>query len=179
MTFYRLTDVEARQIPRAIIKTMTNIPAPPPVLDSARVLHYAVVDDSVGYTGRDLLTVGGVEIGRVPCLAICKNEGERKVLLFHCDHEWTVLGCSRHDSVEAAKRWIERNYPGLSSRWIEAQFTDAEVDRYLEELYGEDHCSFCGKRPDQVDQMIAGGNARICDRCIGELHKMMKEGAGK
>jgi ATP-dependent protease Clp ATPase subunit len=36
-----------------------------------------------------------------------------------------------------------------------------------------------GKRPDQVDQMIAGGNARICDGCIGELHKMMNEVAGK
>jgi hypothetical protein len=154
---------------------MTNISAPPPVLDSARVLHYAVVDDSVGYTGRDLLTVGGVEIGRVPCLAICQNRFEPDILLFHCDPEWTVLGCSGHDSVEAAKRSIERNYPGLSSRWIEAQFTDAEVERYLEELYGHGRCSFCGKRPDQVDRMIAGGNACICDRCIGELHKMMNE----
>src|SRR5215831_9214299 len=43
---------------------------PPPILDSARVLCYAVVDGSVGCSGRTLLFVGGVEVGGVPYLAI-------------------------------------------------------------------------------------------------------------
>ena len=28
-------------------------------------------------------------------------------------------------------------------------------------------CSFCGKPPDQVSQLVAGPHAFICDECIG------------
>jgi len=129
---------------------------PGAILDSAKVLCYATVDDSVGCSGHSNLFVGGVEIGRVPYLAICQNKGESEVLVFHCDGEWNVLGCAVYDSVDSAKERIERVYPGLSSRWIESPYTDEDAERCLEELYGDSRCSFCGRRADQVRQMFGG-----------------------
>ena len=93
---------------------------PPQLLDSGPVLHYANVDRGVGYAGRTLLFVDGKELGRVPNLAICAEVTSGGVLLFHCNRAWKVLGCSAHDSVGAAKEKAERIYPGLSSRWVEA-----------------------------------------------------------
>jgi len=41
---------------------------PPRLLDSARLLQYAVIDASIGFRGRTLLFVDGKELGRVPQL---------------------------------------------------------------------------------------------------------------
>ena len=140
---------------------MTPNQPPPPVLDSARVIEYAVLSESVGYSGRTLLFVDGKELGRVPSLAICEDKRLGGVLLFHCDHEWTVLGCSAHDSVAKAKERAERIYPGLSACWVEAHVSEEEAERYQDELFGGDRCSFCGKRPDQVEQLIGRDKVRI------------------
>lgn len=34
-------------------------------------------------------------------------------------------------------------------------------------------CSFCGKGPHDVQQMVEAGNARICDSCIRECHELI------
>lgn len=74
---------------------------PPPVLSCARLLEYAVLDDSVGYAGRTFLFVGGKEVGGVPCLALCEDKSVSAVavLLFLCDEESSDLGCSGFGSV--------------------------------------------------------------------------------
>jgi hypothetical protein len=90
------------------------------LLDSARVLHYANVDEDVAYAGRTLLFVDGKELGKVPNLAICEESASGGVLLFHCSRAWKVLGCSAHKSVAAAKEKAEQIYPGLGDRWFEA-----------------------------------------------------------
>ena len=144
---------------------------PPPALDCARLLHYAVVDKSVGYSGRTLF-VDGKELGRVPHLAICVRDGSGEVLLFHCARNWRVLGCSAHESVVAAKHRAEKVYSGLSSRWIESGVTRAEADRFLEKLFGNQHCDGCGRRPDQVEQLFTKGRLRICDECLREIWQM-------
>lgn len=38
-------------------------------------------------------------------------------------------------------------------------------------------CSFCGKRQDQVERLIVGPNAYICDECIGLCVEILNEGA--
>jgi ATP-dependent Clp protease ATP-binding subunit ClpX len=30
------------------------------------------------------------------------------------------------------------------------------------------HCSFCGRSKDEAEMMIAGVDAHICDRCVGQ-----------
>ena len=147
---------------------------PPPVLDSARVLQYALVDKSVGYVGRTLLFVAGKELGRVPRMAICENH-EMGVLLFHCSRNWKILGCSPHTSVAEAKKKAEWIYPGLSGRWKRAHVTKKQARLFLDKLWGSQRCNFCGKRPDEVEQMYGKSDAYICVACVERFHGVWKE----
>jgi len=149
---------------------------PPPALACARVLHYAIIQEGVRCSGRTLLFVDGNEMGQVPCLAVC--EGKKtvpEVLLFHCDSEWNVLGSSAHPSANEAKAHAERIYAGLSSLWVDANVSEDAAEAYLDEVLSR--CSFCGRRFDHVEEMIAGQSekAHICDCCIEEFHKNLCE----
>ena len=148
---------------------------PPPVLDCGRIIEYAVLSDSVGYSDRTLVFVDGKELGRVSCLAICDDKRLGSVVLFYCDSEWTVLGASGYDSVPNAKERAERTYPGVSACWVKAHVSKEEAERYQDELFGADRCSFCGRRPDQAEQFIHKDEARICVRCIDEFHDTLHE----
>jgi hypothetical protein len=143
-------------------------PEPPPVVDSARLLHHLPLNDSDALARRTLLFVDGKEVGRVRGLAICKDARFEEVFLFHCDRDWDVLGCAGYPTVDDAKARAEHLYPGTSSRWIDSRFTDEEVERYLDELWGDDRCGICGKRGDQVEEMYAEDGENICDACLGE-----------
>lgn len=90
---------------------------PPAILDSSQVLLYAVMDDSVKYTGRAYVIVDGKTIDPVPRLAICRNLHDDDILLFHCDNVWTVLGAGAHGTVENAKASAETAYDGVGGRW--------------------------------------------------------------
>src|SRR5260370_36143249 len=114
-----------------------TLPVPPPVLDSARVIEYAVLDKSVRYSGHSSLFVDGRELGPVPRLAICQPLDGASALLFHCSGEWTVLGAAEYPSVREAKNRAERIYPGVSSHWIETHVTEQEAERYLYEVWGD------------------------------------------
>lgn len=97
-----------------------SIEIPPAVIDGCRLLCYAILNGNVQFSGRTLLFVDGTELGQVPCLAICHEEISSGVLLFHCDREWTTLGCSAHPSVADAKGKAERIYAGISALWMDA-----------------------------------------------------------
>jgi hypothetical protein len=141
--------------------------SPPPVLDSARVLRYVIIDKNIQFSGRSLLFVDGKELGEVPCLAICEEKKTGGVLLFHCTRDWTVLGCSTHKSVTDAQVRAEGVYKGTSSRWVDANVSREAAEAYLDEMFGEDRCSICGKRPDEVDSFVQRGSVRICNYCAG------------
>jgi hypothetical protein len=141
--------------------------SPPPVLDCARVLQYAVLDNAVQFSGRSLLFVGGKELGAVPCLAICEERKSGGVLLFHCTNDWEVLGCSAHGSVTDAQVRAEHIYRGVSSRWVDANVSLETAEAYLDELFNGQRCRMCGKRPDEVDSMIPDGSGWICGPCRG------------
>lgn len=93
---------------------------PPSTIDGSRLLCYAIVDGNVRFYGRTLLFVDGIELGQVPCLAICEEQISSGVLLFHCDSEWTTLGCSAHSSIADAKCKAEGIYAGISVLWVDA-----------------------------------------------------------
>ena len=153
---------------------MTAKTPPPPVIASARVLQYALLDSTVEYSGCTSLFVGGKELGQVPCLAICQDKPTPEILLFHCAKDWNWLGCSAHQSVDAAKIRAEGIYHGVSRLWIDANISELESEQYLDELWGETKCSFCGRRPDQgVEKLLGKDGVRICDRCVNEFHAEM------
>jgi len=151
--------------------------APPPVLDSARVLSYAFVDD-IPYRRSGALYVDGVLIEQVPCLAICSNLGEEagSVLLNHCNEQWEVLGTAGAGTVEVAKQNAARNYAGVASRWVEVNTSIEEALRYYDAQIGGLKCSFCGRRPFDVDGWIEGNGAIICRGCIETFYRDFQSG---
>jgi hypothetical protein len=156
------------------MKDSSNTPPPIICVNDRVLLHYAVLDESVGYTaGHGLFFVGGKEIGRVPCLAICQNRDSSRFTLYYCDSDWGLVGVGTdYESVVAAKRRAERIYPGSSARWIEANFTEEDVARYLDEAWSGEQCSFCGKKPYETVARFFGTNenARICADCIVQFN---------
>ena len=150
---------------------------PPVVLDNARVLAYALVDDSVGYTGKSAVYVDRRVIGRVPRVAICQDLNSRELLLFHCDAKWTTLCVSgRFGSLGEAKQLVERTYPGIGRKWVDTNVSLEDAEAVLSDAWSEMRCSFCGRLPQQVDSLVEGREGRICDLCIVEFSGWLLEG---
>ena len=83
-----------------------NSTSPDIVLNSTRVIAYALVDETVTYNERGNFFVDGKSLGAVPKLAICQNLDEEDIMIFHCDNEWNVLGATGGNrTVEEAKEW--------------------------------------------------------------------------
>ena len=144
---------------------------PPPVLSGARVLAYAIVDDTVAYTERNRLFVDGILLGPVPRLAICQELRKPEIVILHCDDEWGARGVSGgYSSVEAAKLRVERSYYGLLDKWVDTSVTEDQARDYLGHECADEKCSFCGRIPLYVETMI-GDNVRICNICIDEFHE--------
>jgi len=150
-----------------------NTIQPPLVLDCARVLAYAFVDDSVVYSERGTFFVGGKVLGPVPRLAICQNIGETELMVFHCDNEWNVLGVAGgHIGVEEAKESVERSYHGLKDKWVDTGVTEEQAAAHLEREFGDVKCSFCGRWPLHVERMI-GTDVRICNLCVEKFYRLL------
>lgn len=62
---------------------------PPPVLDSARVLFYATVNNAVKFTGRTLLFVDGQELGQVILSQQCIDDNAYLANCFFVRHSDT------------------------------------------------------------------------------------------
>jgi hypothetical protein len=151
---------------------------PPSVLDCARVIAYAVVDPSIKYVERNTLYVGKPLklLGPVPRLAVSQNIGEAELMVLHCDNEWNVLGVTAaHHSVEEAKTYVERSYPGIGSKWIDTNVSVEEATAFLKEHFGDLKCSFCGRMFHEVWQYFGSDNARICDICVEQFAALVKK----
>jgi hypothetical protein len=148
---------------------------PPPVLDSARVVAYAYVDD-IPYKKWGALYSGETLIEAVPCLAIAVNLGKDiGPLLFHCDSTWEVLGTSGGPTIDATKLRAERNYPGVATRWVELNTTVEEALRHYDEMSGALRCSFCGKRPFEITGLVEGKGVAICRGCVEDFYQGFHE----
>jgi hypothetical protein len=147
-----------------------NLTFPPPVIDSARVLSYAFVHD-IPYRRAGALYCDERLVEHVPRLAICVNIGEDiGPLLYHCDEEWNVLGTVGAESVDALKAHAEKNYPGANSRWVDVNTTVEEALAHYDAETGGLKCSFCGRRPFEVDTWVRNKEAIICRGCVERLH---------
>jgi ClpX C4-type zinc finger len=154
---------------------MTRTP-PPPVIDSARVVSYAFVED-IPYRKWGALYVGDELVEAVPCLAICINLGKDiGPLIFHCNTQWNTRGTSGAETVEAAKERMEKNYPGVSARWVDVNTSVEDALKYYDEQSGNLKCSFCGKRPFELEGWVEGTNAVICRACVDTYYRAIHEG---
>jgi len=102
------------------------VKAPPPVIDGASVLEYAILDESVTFTGALHLYAGKERVGAVPRLAICHDSRTNELVLFHCDPEWNVIAAQAWNgpaaepvtSMDDVKQRAEKYYTGLSAKWV-------------------------------------------------------------
>jgi hypothetical protein len=140
---------------------------PPPVIDSARVVSYAFVDD-IPYRQHGRVFVGDKLLESVPRLAIVVNLGKHiGPMLFHCDERWNSLGTSGAGTVADVKDRAEQNYPGVSSRWVDVNTSVEEALQYYDQQTGSLSCNFCGKRPFETEGgWVEGRAAHICRNCI-------------
>jgi hypothetical protein len=133
--------------------------------------HYAVLGRGVGFDGRGRIFVGDTLLGRVPRLAIAATATGRWELM-HCGRTWNIRTASDYPSLEAAQGAAERRYPGSAARWLRTGYTQARAEAYTNRASRGHACSFCGRRPDQVNQQmfLAPKNiARVCHVCVDEL----------
>ncbi len=146
--------------------------APSPVIQSARLISYAFVDD-LPYRRWGSLYSGDKLIEHVPRLAICLNLGKDiGPLLFHCDEEWNVLGVSGGATIEEAKARAAKNYPGVETRWIDVNTSTDEALQYYDQETNGAKCSFCGKRPFEIAAgWIEGNDAIICRACVEDFYQ--------
>ncbi len=152
---------------------MTRASAPPPVLDGARVLSYAIVDSSVTYTGKISLIVRGRVLPPAKCLAIVQQMGDDNVLYFHCTSDWYELGAGFCASVEDAKAYLNRGYQGLDKKWVDVNVSEAAAREYIERVQ-HTACSFCGVVPGDDGYLEVGPTAAICDKCFEKTHALFE-----
>jgi hypothetical protein len=143
--------------------------APPPFIcvNDRFLLQYAILNDSMSYSGKSLVSVGRKEVGWVPCLAICQDKDSPSVTLYFCDSDWNLIAVVGCGTVERGKNITERMYPGVLALWIEAHFTDEDANRYFDELFSDIRCSFCQKTPGEAltATFTSDGENRICADC--------------
>ena len=133
--------------------------------------HYALLGRGVGFNGRGRIFIGDTLLGRVPRLAIAATAAGRWWLL-HCGRTWNVRTASDYSSLADAQAAAERRYPGSATRWLRTGYTQARAEAYVNRASQGHTCSFCGRRPDQVDEQmfVAKKNAaRICDQCVDDF----------
>ena len=153
--------------------------AVPPVVCGARVIEYAVVDDTVTYTGREHLYVGGKELGPVPCLAICQNLEDDFMYLAHCDNYWNVLGASgsgtEPETLANLKESAEKAYRGISNKWQPLGISKEDAIKF-EALLDEGRvCGFCNQIFDDDEKLFHGAYGEICHNCVARLHDELSE----
>jgi hypothetical protein len=141
-------------------------------------MAYAFVDD-ISYRRSGSLIVNGKLLEHVPRLAICINLGEDKAtMLFHCDVNWNVLGSAGGDDIAELKESAEKNYPGVRARWVDLNTRIEDALRYYDEASGNLKCSFCGRRPFELERLIQGNNAAVCGPCVEKFHDLLSEKNG-
>ena len=94
---------------------------PPDEIDSVRIHAYAVIDEDVewtGATGGPIVLVDGELVGPVARLAIGVNYDGRDYLLLYCTSDWETLAVVGNPSSEDAKARAEREYRGVSLKWV-------------------------------------------------------------
>jgi len=160
-------------------KQRSSAPRPIICVNDDVLVEYAILNEDVGFNaGHRLMFVGDKEIGRVPCLAICRDKDSTQFFLYFCNSDWNMIGVTSYDTIAAAKRRAELIYPGSSACWAVSGFTEEDRERFIEDRNAWTRCSFCGKRDDErlFSETFEGtGTVRICGNCVREFYSDLQK----
>jgi hypothetical protein len=139
-------------------------------------MSYAFVDN-IPYRKWGALYRGDQLVEPVPRLAICLNLGKDiGPLLFHCDEDWNTLGTSGAKTIAEVKERAEKNYPGVAARWVDLNTSVEDALKYYDEAIEALKCSFCGKRPFEIEGgWVEGADAAICRGCVEKYYQAFQE----
>ena len=152
---------------------------PPPELGGAHVLEYAMVDETVRFTGRLHLYVGETRLGSVPRLALGEDLKTGEIMLLHCDDDWEIIAiqplgkieADRTAALAAARERVEEYYEGISRLWVEHGSSSDEAVSC--DQIGQ--CSFCLRCVHDFESAIEGpGGVRICNICLREATETLE-----
>ena len=157
---------------------MSSTDKPPlTIFHSSYVVEFAIVDASIKFVDRKTLNVGGVWLGEVPKLAICKNIKTNEYHLSHCDTDWNDLcGVQTDNSIESIKETAEKHYQGISKKWIPTNYKQSDAEKIFLDEADKNRCSFCKKSHyDNSFTTIIGDSPKICNVCIDKFYKIINE----
>jgi len=94
-----------------------------------------------------------------------------------CNEEWEVVGVIDFTTIDEAKIKAERGYSGISKKWMESPYDDETINDFIRNEYEVDPgakwwstiCSFCGQQDLEVEQILVGKYACICQNCVIEF----------
>lgn len=107
---------------------------PPLMLDGARVLEYAVLDQPSTAKRPLAFVVGGVSLdtNTVSRLVIAENLVEQGVFLLHCNGEWSTVAAGSYADAAAAREAAAQGYGGLALSWTAFRDLSPEERREVE-----------------------------------------------
>ena len=151
---------------------MDKLLAPPPAISFARVLAYAVVDETVRFTGEQRLYVDNELLGAVPCIALCEELRNDQAGFFvaYCNEKWEAVAIAPATDPDSAMRQAEHYYRGLGALWAQATVTVHQAREWIARSRPEEVCSFCGRLPFEINNLVRGNEAAICDLCLDAFH---------
>ena len=94
---------------------------PPKEIDGVRIAVYAVIDQDVQWTGDSggpIVLVDGEVVGPVECMAIGLDHDGQDYIALYCSDTWECLVAAGSPSFEEAMARAEREYRGISSKWV-------------------------------------------------------------
>lgn len=119
---------------------------PPMILDSARVLEYAVLDARAKSSARASPVVGGVAVDfdAVSGLVIAEDLVQGATFLLHCNAHWETLAAASYTDAQSARASAESAYAGIPVEWTRYRELTAQeraeiesTQRFLRELIAD------------------------------------------
>jgi|SRR5687768_10065116 len=120
---------------------------PPFLLDAARVLEYAPLDDAVRSAPGAHAVVGGVAVdtSTVAGMAITEGLAQGEIFLLHCNENWETLAAGPVADAASARASAELAFPGSARLWRAYRSLTAEelaeidsTSAFLRELLAQD-----------------------------------------
>ncbi len=142
------------------------------------VTEYAVVDKNVKHIKDNDIMLEDKPLGEVPYIAINEDVDEKTYTIAFCDKDWKALAYSgAYEKLKDAKAMVAKHYDGVKWKKTKHKAEDAK-DHFNAEIE-RGTCSFCGRThyDEEVTEIFAGDNARICNVCVEKLNSTMTEAA--
>jgi len=107
---------------------------PPFMIDGARVLRFAILDEAIERSGPTSTVFGGmpVHLHDIAGVAVAEDLVEEGVFLVLCNDEWVSLTSARFGDVREARACAEDALPMTRGRWREYRDLTPEERKELE-----------------------------------------------